>query len=306
MASSAAATAPTRQLKGPIALGTVQLGRPYGIANRSGQPDAATAEEILRLAWDCGVRVFDTAQAYGEAEALLGQFLRRRHGAACAVVTKLDGAVDARDAEAVVAAARQSGARLGGAPAALLLHDPALLTEWRGAVGVALRRCLEQGLTDAIGVSVYTPDEFARALDEPDLTVIQAPLNAFDRRLAEQGLLAAAHATGKRVFLRSVYLQGLLLMEPAQLPNGLADAAQYVAEWRGVCTRHGVDPARMSIKVAQALAPFAELVIGCETRAQLEETLRLVSASPPQGAWIEEIKALPRAPDWLTDPRRWR
>jgi aryl-alcohol dehydrogenase-like predicted oxidoreductase len=306
MASSAAAPAPTRQLKGPIALGTVQLGRVYGIANRTGQPDAATAGEILRFAWDCGVRVFDTAQAYGEAEVLLGQFLRRRHGAACMVVTKLDGAVDARDTNAVIAAARQSGARLGGAPAALLLHDPALLTEWRGAVGTALRRCLERGLVGAIGVSVYTPDEFARALEEPDLAVIQAPLNAFDRRLAEQGLLAAAHAAGKRVFLRSIYLQGLLLVEPTQLPSGLAAAAPYLAAWHALCARHRVSPARMSIKAAQVLAPSAELVIGCETRAQLEETLRLASVSPPEGAWIDEIKALPPAPDWLIDPRLWR
>src|SRR5262245_7930224 len=59
-----------------LTLGTVQLGMPYGVANRTGQPDEGAAFGILALALELGVRSFDTAAAYGEAEARLGAFFR--------------------------------------------------------------------------------------------------------------------------------------------------------------------------------------------------------------------------------------
>jgi aryl-alcohol dehydrogenase-like predicted oxidoreductase len=59
-----------------IILGTAQLGMDYGIANRVGQPDQRTATAIIESAWRHGIRHFDTAQAYGASERVLGQALR--------------------------------------------------------------------------------------------------------------------------------------------------------------------------------------------------------------------------------------
>ena len=39
-----------------LVLGTAQLGMPYGIANRSGQPDASQARAIVEAAWEAGIR----------------------------------------------------------------------------------------------------------------------------------------------------------------------------------------------------------------------------------------------------------
>lgn len=62
----------------PLTLGTVQLGVPYGVANRSGQPDVEHANKILAAAWDGGITCFDTASIYGSAERLLGEFSSNR------------------------------------------------------------------------------------------------------------------------------------------------------------------------------------------------------------------------------------
>jgi hypothetical protein len=55
-----------------LALGTVQFGRPYGIANQSGQVSRAEAKVILALARSAGIDTLDTAIAYGESETCLG------------------------------------------------------------------------------------------------------------------------------------------------------------------------------------------------------------------------------------------
>jgi aryl-alcohol dehydrogenase-like predicted oxidoreductase len=44
-----------------LALGTVQLGLPYGAANSTGMPSAAEAKAIVQAACDCGLPFLDTA-----------------------------------------------------------------------------------------------------------------------------------------------------------------------------------------------------------------------------------------------------
>ena len=55
-----------------IALGTAQFGMSYGIANVSGQVSREGAKAILDLASLSGIDAIDTAIAYGESEACLG------------------------------------------------------------------------------------------------------------------------------------------------------------------------------------------------------------------------------------------
>lgn len=58
-----------------LVLGTAQLGMSYGIANKTGLPDLATATAIVQTAWESGICEFDTAQAYGKSEQVLSQAL---------------------------------------------------------------------------------------------------------------------------------------------------------------------------------------------------------------------------------------
>ncbi|MEK7411133.1 MAG: aldo/keto reductase [Actinomycetota bacterium] len=56
-----------------ITLGTAQFGYSYGIANRTGKIGIEAGREILTLARQHGVHTLDTAIAYGDAEAMLGE-----------------------------------------------------------------------------------------------------------------------------------------------------------------------------------------------------------------------------------------
>ena len=71
----------------PIALGTVELGMDYGIPvpGHYGRPSSSAAEQLVGAALDAGINFIDTAQAYGNSEAILGRALRgRRHRAVLA------------------------------------------------------------------------------------------------------------------------------------------------------------------------------------------------------------------------------
>ena len=56
-----------------LALGTVQFGLPYGIANQAGQASRSEAKLMLQLASASGIDTLDTAIAYGSSETCLGE-----------------------------------------------------------------------------------------------------------------------------------------------------------------------------------------------------------------------------------------
>jgi len=69
-------------------LGTIQLGMEYGIANKSGKPDMGKSFEILETAVSRGINSFDTAEAYGDSEAVLGEFFKSLNGEKPLLTTK--------------------------------------------------------------------------------------------------------------------------------------------------------------------------------------------------------------------------
>ena len=55
-----------------LALGTVQFGLSYGIANRKGQVQTGEVKNILDYAKENKINVLDTASSYGNSEEILG------------------------------------------------------------------------------------------------------------------------------------------------------------------------------------------------------------------------------------------
>jgi aryl-alcohol dehydrogenase-like predicted oxidoreductase len=295
-----------------LVLGTAQLGMAYGVANRRGQPSPQEALAMLEQAERGGIRCLDTAAGYGAAEQLIGRYLRERKRPAelteLAVVTKLtlaDGRTRNDESDQVHTALLASRQRLGRAPDAALLHDPNLLDHWDGPLGDALRSCRAAGDVAAIGASVYTPDQFERALELEGLEVLQAPFNVFDRRLEQGGLLARAQAQGVRVMLRSAFLQGLLTLEPTAYPRWLSFAAELLRRWRAACVRHSLEPRHVALRfVLERTAP-AEVVVGCESPQQLQQLLHSAAGPSLPGQLVDELEELASDDARLLDPREW-
>jgi aryl-alcohol dehydrogenase-like predicted oxidoreductase len=295
------------QLNARLALGTVQLGMPYGVANDRGQPPPHEAVELMHRALDAGIRWIDTAQAYGSAEQIVGRCLGEREESALRVrvVTKLAPGCQLRDPEAVCRAVRRSRAAIGSSLDTILLHDPTALASWCEGLGEALCRCRDEGLVSRIGVSVYSPTEFARALTFPDLDLIQAPYNVLDRRVERGGLLDAARGRGVSVMLRSSLLQGLLLLDGNLLPPWTGFASRTLARWHAMCDEHEVKPLAAAIAFVLSHTRNELIVVGCESERQLAELLGAVAARSIPAELLEGLDEVATNDERLIDPRRW-
>lgn len=298
-----------------LVFGTAQFGFPYGPANRYGQPTKGEALDLLAQAALNGVRWLDTARAYGEAEARVGSAIRLPACRAFKVVTKispLDG-ITAVDAAAAVAAVQAS---LAASFAALgldyldvvLVHRAAHRTAWCGAAWRFLLDQCTEGRIGRLGVSAQTPAEVLEIVADSSVRHVQLPMNIVDWRWDE----AAAALTLRpdiTVHGRSVYLQGLLVCsDPSLWPSIDGVKAESVLSTLGELAAEmhcdGIDD--LCVRYVRGLAWMHGLVLGMETRSQLERNLALMAREPLRPDQMDEVRhRTPRLPETLLNPSLW-
>lgn len=273
-----------------LALGTVQFGISYGVANQSGQVAPEEVSRIIVAAATAGMRTLDTAIAYGTSESVLGS---------CGVtnweiVTKLPAIPD--DCEDVQAwllnQIEGSLTRLNvGSVHGVLLHRPDQLF---GAHGSALLRALRliqtRGYTKKIGVSIYAPAELNDILALGVFDLVQAPLNILDRRLVESGWAQRVRERGVELHARSVFLQGLLLMPTAQRPAKFKRWHSIWDEWERWLGVSGLSPVQACLRYVLSVSEVDRLVVGVENLAHLQDILSAAAG------------VLPDLPKWPTAP----
>ena len=282
-----------------LALGTVQFGLAYGVANKVGQPSLGDIRRILEAARKSGIDTLDTARAYGDSERRLGDC----NMAGWRVITKLPDRHGAqRVSDWAESCLRQSLAELKTSKVeALLLHRPALLLSADGReLYSALQSMKETGLVNKIGVSVYGPEELDMLVPGFGLDLVQLPLNVLDRRFLKSGWLARLADRGIEVHARSCFLQGLLLAEAGKLPDKFSRWALLWEKWTAWLRESGQSALQACIGFSQSLPEIHRVLVGVDSEQQLKEILAAAQAPsihPPSGLYSDD-------PD-LINPSRW-
>lgn len=259
-----------------LALGTVQLGKEYGI-QKSRKPEPEESIQLLDYAVKAGINIFDTAAAYGDAESIIGEFLSKRvERSAIAVITKLPpGVLDgiptgdyqsAIENEIIKSLCRLNTDYLDG----LLFHNAKYV--FNANAMDALIRVKRSGVTGKAGISVYTPDEAIKAL-EYDIDIVQLPYNIFDRRLDQLGFFEQSKARGITVFARSPLLQGLLAMAPDRIPENMRFAEPYITEYGKICQHLRLTQLECAIMFVASHKYIDYLLFGVDNKKQLSEVV---------------------------------
>lgn len=294
-----------------LALGTVQFGMEYGI-QRGGRPDVDAACAMMERAVSRGVAAFDTAAAYGDAESVVGAFSRAHPDmlARTSIISKLAPGVikpDMTRAEmerAALSAAEGSLSRIGASRlAAYLFHDSDMI--FNDDAVAALCSVKSHGLTDAIGVSTYTPQQASRALSLDCVGAVQVPYCALDRRLDRAGIFDEAERRGVTIYARSSLLQGLLAMEPDALPEKMAFAAPYLARFREICARHGASPLEAALWHAASRRGIDFVVFGVDRMEQLDGYIDVFTTAPNEALLRDIAASFDDVPDRVVRPDLW-
>jgi aryl-alcohol dehydrogenase-like predicted oxidoreductase len=296
--STAAPLAAAPALAQRLALGTAQFGLAYGLNNEAGQPALSAVAEVLAAARAAGLTLLDTAAAYGNSEARLGELAG--DNSAFELITKLPAGPPAQVAQQLAASrARLRRPRLYG----VLFHAFGPLRA-EPAAWQALQAARAAGQVARIGVSLYHPHEAEWLLAQGwDVDLVQVPYNVLDQRFA--AVLPQLAARGVEVHVRSAFLQGLLLREPATLPAFFQPLAPKLRQLRALAAGAGV-PLPAALLLFAAYAPgVARAVIGVDSVANLHENLAAAAYLAAAERLRPALAALAEPTDTFILPYAW-
>tara|TARA_B100000212_G_scaffold329170_1_gene294107 strand:- start:335 stop:1228 length:894 start_codon:yes stop_codon:yes gene_type:complete len=208
-------------MKSQLCLGTAQFGGKYGVTNKDGKPDDKEIELILKNALSNNIKFFDTANAYGDAETILGEKLKNGN---INLITKFNSGVKDSFSDYEIHKLENNlkktlkNLRRNDIDS-YLLHDASalkkknsyLLFNW-------LEEMRSHGKIKRIGISIYEESD----LDDiplQNIQVVQMPISIYDQRLLKNSFINRLLENNISIHIRSIFLQGLLLQKSINWPK---------------------------------------------------------------------------------------
>jgi aryl-alcohol dehydrogenase-like predicted oxidoreductase len=127
-------------------------------------------------------------------------------------------------------------------------------------------------------------------------------LNALDRRPLESGLLARLKGAGTEIHVRSVFLQGLLLMMPDELPDYFAKVREEIAGLHRLWQEQGLTAAAGCLAFALQQPEVDAVIVGVNQRSELDE---IIAAVLPVARATIEAGPAPTVDARFLDPSCW-
>lgn len=284
-----------------LALGTVQFGLDYGVANTDGKMDATTMTSILQQAWAKGIDTLDTAISYGESEKRLGMTNVKDWR----IVTKLPKIPNecTNINTWILNQVQKSLLRLGVIRiSALLLHRPDQLLESNGVeIWKALQDLKQKNIVKKIGFSVNDCNQLDALWDSFQPNIVQMPYNLLDKRFLISGWMKKMNDAGVEIHVRSIFLQGLLLMSKSDRPekfNHWKEIWEALDAW---LLEYDITAVEAAISFAMDNPYIDKIVVGVDNVQQLEEILSIILkrkiVHPPKSLHTSDVR--------LINPSQW-
>jgi len=289
-----------------LGLGTVQFGLDYGLSNVSGRTQPNEVQLILKTALENDIRVLDTAAQYGSSEEVIGMTLNGQDN--FQIVTKTPifrkNSIQEEDGLALRKVFMASLQKLKQTKVyGLLVHHANDLLASRGetlwAVMQDLKNC---GLIQKIGVSVYEGEQIDALVKRFRMDMIQVPINILDQRLWKSGRLRRLKEAGVEVHARSVFMQGLLLMDPEKLEPYFSPIKSHLVKLGEYLSSRNVTPQQAALGFVRKLKEIDVILVGVNNQQQLMQ----LCSEPSSPLETEELLTFSIEDPALLNPSAWR
>lgn len=275
-----------------FAFGTVQLGMQYGLSANNAKPSEEKSFEMLDVAMDLGVNTLDTANNYGDSEAVIGRWMNKRkaegktlpwvvdkigplkHGSYDIlrddVYRQVEGCLHQLDVETIDC---------------LMLHNYDDYEQDRDGMQKIFAEMKAEKLYNYSAISAYSFHDYG-VIAESGFDATQIPLNVFDWSQIENGGLQKIADAGMMIFGRSVFLQGLVFRTPEALDPRMEFCFPYLRRFIELYKEFQLDPASLALSFVLSLPGVTQAVMGCRNIDQIKDNAdlfdRTVTLTPDQ------------------------
>lgn len=254
-----------------LALGTVQFGLNYGVSNDKGQVSSDEISRILSTAKQHQITLLDSAAAYGDSETAIGKSPLNK---AFEIVTKIPALQGEKPY--LVEQVTQSLTNLQRKSVdTLLLHDAAdlIFAEHKNQTYNQLNQLKSQQLVKKIGISVYHPKQIIKATKHFNIDVVQLPINCLDQRFSQPSIIDNINTHQIEVHARSIFLQGLLLMEQNEMPAYFNAFWPQLSKLAEAAKKLNCDKLTLALSYVLTKSFIDKILVGCCSEQQLCEIL---------------------------------
>ena len=279
-----------------LAIGTVQFGLDYGIANQNGQVSEMGVQSILDFAYENEINTLDTAKDYGKSEASIGNYLKQTENS-WDIITKVSSAKN------VIGQIQDSAEKLTVKPTTVLAHSADLFLDSR--FQSEDQKAKDNGLIHSLGVSLYNEKEINHVLEsELKPEVIQLPMNILDTRIYHQGLLGNLFEKGIEIHVRSAFLQGLFYLSKIDLEHRFEDVIPCLEKLKSISGAAGLALPELSLLWLVNLKEITKVIIGVDNVDQLKTHLKTLKKNVHSSVF-EEALSIHYENENILNPSLW-
>jgi aryl-alcohol dehydrogenase-like predicted oxidoreductase len=256
-------------------LGTVQLGMDYGLGEHRKKPSEEKAFSILDTAMENGIDNLDTANNYADSDVIIGRWLQKRKAEKKAlpfVVTKIGplkhGSRDILRDDILYQTEGCLKALGTDTLDCLMLHNFEDYEQDADEISKVFNDLKSQGVCTNTALSVYSRHDY-NLVAQSGFDGVQIPLNVFDWEKIENGEIEKIAKASMSIFVRSVFLQGLVFKKPEDLSEGMSFCAPYLKKYLELCREWSLAPDVLALSFVLSVPGITTTVMGCDTEAQV-------------------------------------
>jgi aryl-alcohol dehydrogenase-like predicted oxidoreductase len=267
-----------------LALGTVQFGIDYGINSTKGKVKPEEIKKILNYALLKNIDLLDTALTYGNSEKILGKVNVSNFN----VITKTrsfenlkinDNEMNLLNSDFHYSLENLKQNNIY----ALLVHNADdLIKPGAEKLFQQLQKLKQSKKIIKIGVSVYNYIQLKFILDNFDIDLVQLPFNILDRRMINNGMFTELKKRDIDIHVRSIFLQGLLLMSQQNRPNKFNRWSGLWKIWHEWLNDNGITALEATVRYSLSIKEISRVIVGVDTKDQLEQIMIASNGTLPK------------------------
>jgi aryl-alcohol dehydrogenase-like predicted oxidoreductase len=282
-----------------LILGTVQFGLKYGINNSLGKPEKESVFDILTYAHNNGIKYLDTAELYGNAHELIGEFHKLHPTKKFNIITKFPHDFEDSLDNKINSYLNQLDIDY---LEAILFHSFDSYTNHKSQLTNLVK--LKSKSVKYIGVSVYTNEQMNEVIDDINIDIIQIPFNLFDNLNLRGEFIKKAKSNNKIIHTRSVFLQGLFFMKkdnPFHIRIKLENEMEVITH---ISMKSSISIGSIALNYCLQQPNINGVLIGVDSLDQLKENIDFVKNKIPN-QYLDEINQIRINNIELLNPSMW-
>jgi aryl-alcohol dehydrogenase-like predicted oxidoreductase len=283
-----------------LILGTVQFGLNYGINNTQGKPEKEKVFEILSNAYEKGIMYLDTAELYGNAHDLIGEFHNLNPAKKFQIITKFPHDFEESLGRKIITYINQLNVETLHA---ILFHSFDSYLKHKDQIRDIVK--LKSDKIKNLGVSVYTNAQMNEVLDDINIDLIQIPFNLFDNLNVKGKLLQKAKDKNKIIHTRSSFLQGLFFMKKDNPNNIRTKLENELNVINDISLKSSISIGSIALNYCLLQPTIDGVLIGVDSLEQLNENIMYSNQTIPT-KYLDQINNIKIDNIELLNPSMWK